>query len=84
VSDPRYGSPPGFGGGGDEPPGGEFQPGEEPGVVDPNAGRYGGRIAGFLGRTGGIGNFTAQSAGISGFEIQLAGIADFRLLPMGG
>jgi hypothetical protein len=40
VSPGRYGQPPGFGGGYTQPPYGEFQPGSEDGVIDPNLGRF--------------------------------------------
>ena len=36
----RYGQPPGFGGGYTQPTRGEFQPGTEVGVIDPNTGRF--------------------------------------------
>lgn len=40
VSPGRFGQPPGFGGGYTQPTRGEFQPGSETGVVDPNLGRF--------------------------------------------
>lgn len=40
MSPGRFGQPPGFGGGYTQPTRGEFQPGTEDGVVDPNFGRF--------------------------------------------
>lgn len=37
---PRFGQPPGFGGAYTDPLRGEFQPGIEQGVVDPNANKF--------------------------------------------
>ena len=44
MAGPRYTNPGGFGGAYDEPAKGEFQPGTEEGVEDPNAGRVGATI----------------------------------------
>lgn len=40
MAGPRFGDPGGFGGAFDDPSKGEFQPGDEVGVIDPNAGRF--------------------------------------------